>query len=89
MHNLPLTLVPYSVIPNRTGENNAIGGILQVVPNVRSRDNLGKGGAKTLMQHFTNKYGHVSSVAFQEARRNFVHSLAGYAVVCYLLSIKV
>lgn len=28
--NLPLYLVPYSVIPNRTGPDHAQGGILQV-----------------------------------------------------------
>lgn len=28
--NLPLYLVPYSVIPNRTGSDHAQGGILQV-----------------------------------------------------------
>jgi hypothetical protein len=29
--NLPLYLVPYSVIPNRTGPDHAQGGILQVL----------------------------------------------------------
>ena len=29
--NLPLYLVPYSVVPNRTGPDHAQGGILQVI----------------------------------------------------------
>ncbi len=37
---LPVYMYPYSVIPNRTGPEKSIGGILQVVPNVKSRDNL-------------------------------------------------
>ena len=37
---LPVYMYPYSVIPNRTGPEKSIGGILKVVPNVKSRDQL-------------------------------------------------
>jgi phosphatidylinositol kinase/protein kinase (PI-3 family) len=87
--NLPLYLVPYSVIPNRTGSDHAQGGILQVVANVKSRDQLGKDGAKTLKQHFLNQFGSESSSTYKQAQLEFARSSAGYAIVCYLLSIKV
>jgi phosphatidylinositol 4-kinase A len=87
--NLPLYLVPYSVIPNRTGPDHAQGGILQVVANVKSRDQLGKDGAKTLKQHFLNQFGTESSSTYKQAQLEFARSSAGYAIVCYLLSIKV
>lgn len=51
-HRMPLYLYPYRVVPNRTGRNQAMGGIIQVIPDVRSRDDIGKSGAKTLLQHF-------------------------------------
>jgi hypothetical protein len=50
---------------------------------------MGKYGAKTLMQHYVNQFGCVTSPDFKRAQRKFAESLAGYAVVCYLLSIKV
>jgi phosphatidylinositol kinase/protein kinase (PI-3 family) len=61
----------------------------QVVANVKSRDQLGKEGAKTLKQHFINKFGDEESPSYKQAQLEFVRSMAGYAVVCYLLSIKV
>jgi len=55
---------------------------------VKSRDQLGKLGAKTLLQHFTNQFGDSNSFEFMRAQSAFARSLAGYAVVCYLLNIK-
>jgi hypothetical protein len=40
---LGLVLRPYNIIPTRTGPMHAPGGILEVVPDVRSRDDVGKG----------------------------------------------
>jgi phosphatidylinositol 4-kinase len=85
---LPLFLVPYTIISNRTGEGNAIGGILQVVPQVSSRDQLGKNGYKTLKQYFLAKFGDSSSLAYHKAIHAFISSLAAYNIVCYLLHIK-
>jgi hypothetical protein len=31
---LPLYLMPYSILPNRTGDDKALGGILQVLESV-------------------------------------------------------
>ena len=55
---------------------------------MKSRDQIGKSGSKTLLQYFINKFGAFNSYAFKTAQLNFIHSLAGYAIVCYLLNIK-
>jgi hypothetical protein len=86
--HLPVRVFPYHVVPVRT-EENALGGILQVVPKVQSRDQLGKDGVKSLRQHYTKTFGPDHATAFKQAQANFIASVAGYAVVCYLLGIKV
>lgn len=48
----------------------------------------GRLGHVSLLDHFKNTYGDVSSVKFARAQRNFVKSLAGYSVITYLLQIK-
>lgn len=85
---VPLRLKPYSVIPNRTGEDQAIGGIVQVIHDTKSRDQLGKIGHTRLLQHFLSTFGPIDSVEFKAAQVAFASSLAGYAIVCYLLWIK-
>lgn len=53
--------------------------------NARTRD------ARTiaqLTQHFKLKFGPETSSRYNNAVRNFVESLAGYSVLCYLLQIK-
>ena len=86
--NVPLRLKPYSVIPNRTGDDQAIGGILQVIPGTNSRDQLGKANHMNLLQYFLSIFGPIDSVEFRSAQNAFANSLAGYAIVCYLLWIK-
>lgn len=85
---VPVSLAIYSVIPSRSGTENAIGGIVQVIGNVKSRDHIGKDGAKTLLQYFLSKFGPRGSSDFKKAQIAFASSLAGYCVICYLLSIK-
>ena len=82
---LDLYLCPYEIMPIRIGDHP--GGILQVIPNAQSRHQIGK-KRLTLMSHFVSTYGPVNSIGFRQAQREFVKSLAGYAVACYLLSIK-
>lgn len=41
-----------------------------------------------LSQHFENKFGKRSSRRHQAALQNFIKSLAGYSLLCYLLQIK-
>ena len=81
-------LVPYTIIPSRTGKDHAAGGILQVIDDVKSRDQVGKEGFKTLLQLFEARYGIRGSPGFRAAQLEFCRSMAGYAVVCYLLQIK-
>lgn len=42
----------------------------------------------SLFDHFVQTYGDPQSLRFRKARRNFAESLAGYAIVSYLLQIK-
>ena len=76
---VPLRLKPYCIIPNRTGEDQAIGGILQVLPDTKSRDQLGKAGNVNLLHYFTSIHGSVDSVGFKNAQMAFSNSLAGGA----------
>jgi len=82
---LDLFLYPYEILPIRIGD--IPGGILQVIPNAQSRHQIGKNRG-TLMSHFINSFGPENSPSFRRAQQEFVNSLAGYSVVCYLLSIK-
>ena len=84
---LPLVLIPYSVVPARVAHD--FGGIIEMVPRAKSRDSLGSSGeGKTLLELFSHRFGPPSSAAFEKAQSSFAASLAGYAVVCYLLQIK-
>lgn len=79
---------PYQCISNRTGSDNLLGGIIEVVPNSFSRDALGKAFEINLHAYFLKKYKSESSIEFQNARYNFIKSLAAYAVVSFILQIK-
>ena len=54
----------------------------------KSRDQLGKSQQCDLYTHFIQKFGSEDKRTFQEARENFIRSLAPYAVVSYILQIK-
>lgn len=87
---LPLVLVPYTIIPTRTGPDLAIGGMIEVINNVKSRDQIGKmGGGQTLLEYFIGEFGQPGSATFKHAQLAFISSLAAYAVACHLLAIKV
>ena len=59
-----------------------------VLPNSISRDMLGREAVNGLYDYFVSKYGSEDSVRFQEARNNFVKSMAAYSVISYLLQFK-
>ncbi len=63
-------------------------GVIDVVPNATSRDEMGRAKINDLIGFFESKYGHSESVAFQQARLNFIQSMAAYSVACYILQIK-
>ncbi|KAG2388084.1 hypothetical protein C9374_000934 [Naegleria lovaniensis] len=82
---LPLYLFPYRVITTGRGL-----GIIECVPNSKSRHQIGESlhEGDNLYNYFIRKYGNTHTVEFQKARRNFIHSMAAYSIVSFILSIK-
>ncbi|KAM7253669.1 hypothetical protein ACFE04_021823 [Oxalis oulophora] len=78
-----LYLFPYGVLP--TGPER---GIIEVVPNTRSRSQMGEISDGGLYEIFQQDYGPVGSPSFETARENFIISSAGYAVASLLLQPK-
>lgn len=89
-NNLPLFLRPYQVISTITTINDEelLGGIIECIPGCKSRDEIGKEGSLSLHEYFLQKFGPEHSQSYLTARKNFIHSLAGYAVASYILQIK-
>lgn len=90
IEKLPIYLRPYKVISTITkfNEEDQLGGILECIPNCKSRDEIGKEGTGSLYTFYCEKFGNESSETFNAARKNFIESLAGYAIACYILQIK-
>ena len=63
-------------------------GIIDVVPNATSRDEMGRAKINDLTQFYLFQFGATESIAFQRARNNFIQSMAAYSVLCYILQIK-
>ncbi|KZS95958.1 atypical/PIKK/PI4K protein kinase [Sistotremastrum niveocremeum HHB9708] len=80
---LTLYLYPYRVTATAPGC-----GVIDVVPNATSRDEMGRAKINDLMGFFVSKYGGQDTVAFQRARLNFIQSMAAYSLACYILQIK-
>ncbi|XP_019247638.1 PREDICTED: phosphatidylinositol 4-kinase alpha 1-like [Nicotiana attenuata] len=80
---LNLYLYPYGVLP--TGPER---GIIEVVPNSRSRSQMGETADGGLYEIFQQDFGPVGSPGFEAARENFIISSAGYAVASVLLQPK-
>ncbi|ESK94184.1 phosphatidylinositol 4-kinase [Moniliophthora roreri MCA 2997] len=80
---LTLYLYPYRVTATAPGC-----GVIDVVPNATSRDEMGRAKVNDLSGFFISKYGGQNTVAFQQARLNFIQSMAAYSVACYILQIK-
>jgi phosphatidylinositol 4-kinase len=80
---LDVYVFPYRVTATAPGC-----GVIDVLPNSISRDMLGREAVNGLYDYFISKYGNEDSLRFQEARSNFVKSMAGYSVISYLLQFK-
>jgi phosphatidylinositol 4-kinase A len=80
---LPLYLYPYRVITTGRGS-----GVIECVPNTNSRHDVGALTDGSLYDYFLSKYGQPDTVEFQNARRNFIESMAAYTVVSYILNVK-
>ncbi|KAJ9377391.1 phosphatidylinositol 4-kinase [Paecilomyces variotii] len=80
---LDVWVFPYRVTATAPGC-----GVIDVLPNSISRDMLGREAVNGLYDYFVSKYGGEDSTRFQEARTNFVKSMASYSVISYLLQFK-
>lgn len=80
---LDLYLHPYRVVATSPGC-----GVIECVPNAKSREQLGKETEMSLYDYFRYEYGDETSKNFQEARANFVKSMAAYSIVGYLFQVK-
>lgn len=76
------------VFPYRVTATQAGCGVIDVLPNSISRDMLGREAVNGLYEYFITKFGDEGTIEFQNARNNFVKSLAGYSVISYLLQFK-
>ncbi|POM62571.1 Phosphatidylinositol 3 and 4-Kinase-like protein [Phytophthora palmivora] len=96
VEKLPLRLHPYRILS--TGSST---GLIEVVRNAMSLDGIKKiPGFKNLLSHFEEIYGGATKNAegddnsgegselLRQAKLNFIHSLAAYSIVCYILAIK-
>jgi hypothetical protein len=82
---LPLFIHPYKVLATSSED-----GMIETVTNAMTLDSikqLMKPNA-TLLDYFRLLYGAETSKEFKKARENFVVSMAGYSLVCYMLQIK-
>ncbi|XP_034943088.1 phosphatidylinositol 4-kinase alpha [Chelonus insularis] len=80
---LNLFLFPYRVVATAPGC-----GVIECVPNAESRDQLGRQTDFGMYEYFLAKYGGETRKEFQNARRNFIKSMAAYSVITYILQIK-
>ncbi|CAJ0905053.1 10841_t:CDS:2, partial [Entrophospora sp. SA101] len=80
---LDLYLFPYRVVATAPGC-----GVIDVIPNSISRDQLGREKVNSLYDYFLTRYGGLDSISFQKARNCFIQSAAAYSVVSFLLQIK-
>jgi phosphatidylinositol 4-kinase len=80
---LDVWVFPYRVTATAPGC-----GVIDVLPNSISRDMLGREAVNGLYDYFVSKYGNEDSLRFQQARNNFVKSMAAYSVISFLLQFK-
>ncbi|KXT09093.1 hypothetical protein AC579_5298 [Pseudocercospora musae] len=80
---LDVYVFPYRVTATAPGC-----GVIDVLPNSVSRDMLGREAVNGLYEYFQSKYGYEDSIRFQEARSNFIKSMAAYSIISYLLQFK-
>ncbi|KAK3083088.1 hypothetical protein FSP39_013642 [Pinctada imbricata] len=80
---LELYLVPYRVVATAPGC-----GVIECVPDCKSRDEIGKQTDIDLYDYFIRTFGDEDTHQFQTARRNFIISMAAYSIVTFLLQLK-
>uniref|UniRef100_A0A183AM68 PI3K/PI4K domain-containing protein n=1 Tax=Echinostoma caproni TaxID=27848 RepID=A0A183AM68_9TREM len=80
---LELFVYPYKVVATAPGR-----GVIECVPDSKSRDQIGRHTDAGMYEYFISTFGNETTPAFQLARRNFILSMAAYSVFCYLLQVK-
>ena len=76
-------LFPYRVFA--TGKDR---GVLEVIPNAKSRHDIGVASHEYLLEYFTSKYGQPGTPAFDKAQDNFIRSMAPNSLLCYIFQVK-
>ncbi|CAO1625236.1 unnamed protein product [Sympodiomycopsis kandeliae] len=76
------------VYPYRVTATGPGCGVIDVVPNATSRDEMGRSKINCLLDFFKGMYGNQDSITFQKARLNFIQSMAAYSVACHLLQCR-
>ena len=85
-NKLNLWLHPYEIIPT-----HKYGGIIECVKNAVSIDYLKKNlpsDQKSLIHYFVLNFGQTNTKRFKKAREEFLKSLAGYSLACFILKLK-
>ncbi|KAL7672480.1 hypothetical protein ACOME3_007364 [Neoechinorhynchus agilis] len=80
--------VPAFVHPVKIVTTTVESGLIEPVRNAVSIHQIKKTFGFTLKDYFIKKFGNTNSEDYLNAQKNFVESLAGYSVVCYLLQVK-
>ena len=80
---LPLWIRPYNIIV--TSDDC---GMIEPVTDAISLHQIKKNSGLSLKEYFLKEFGSSNSEKFIEAQRNFIHSCAGYSLMCYLLQLK-
>ncbi|GIX64561.1 phosphatidylinositol 4-kinase [Babesia caballi] len=77
-----------SVLDCVVGNRHTFGGIVGFIKDSVSCHGIGQTYGGTLEDYFLRKFGPRGSPEFDRAMDNFVNSLAGYSLLCYLLQVK-
>ncbi|TRY51066.1 Phosphatidylinositol kinase [Cryptosporidium tyzzeri] len=102
LYNIPVWLYPYRILPMMFKDiNNSViyGGIIEFIEDSISLHEIhelhSEGGLKAYYEStFGGNNSHIkklendNSVSYEQARYNFISSLAGYSIACYVLQIK-